>query len=119
MRGDHRRCQAEKPLIVLFRFPEPALDAAFVTARCRTLVVGDIEAQMIADGLEAELRTVLTSVGVAGAATANQAALLGHLRDHKTAYAAELATMMRGNTALAGRMPQAFRDSIADLRGLP
>jgi hypothetical protein len=25
MRGDHRRCQAEKPLIVLFRFPEPAL----------------------------------------------------------------------------------------------
>jgi hypothetical protein len=27
MRGDHRRCQAEKPLIVLCRFPEPALTA--------------------------------------------------------------------------------------------
>jgi hypothetical protein len=25
MRADHRRCQAEKPLIVLSRFPEPAL----------------------------------------------------------------------------------------------
>jgi hypothetical protein len=23
--GDYRRCQAETPLIVLFRFPEPAL----------------------------------------------------------------------------------------------
>jgi hypothetical protein len=23
--GDYRRCQAEIPLIVLFRFPEPAL----------------------------------------------------------------------------------------------
>jgi hypothetical protein len=26
MRADHRRCQAEKPLIVLSRFPEPALN---------------------------------------------------------------------------------------------
>jgi hypothetical protein len=26
--GDYRRCQAEIPLIVLFRFPEPALSAA-------------------------------------------------------------------------------------------
>jgi hypothetical protein len=25
--GDHRRCQAEIPLIVLFRFPEPALES--------------------------------------------------------------------------------------------
>ena len=25
--GDYRRCQAEIPLIVLFRFPEPALSA--------------------------------------------------------------------------------------------
>ena len=93
-------------------------DATFVAARCRTLAAGDIEAQMIADGVETELRAALTGVGVAGAATADRAALRRHLRDHKTAYAAELARMIRGNAALAGRMPQAFRDAIADLRGL-
>jgi putative ATP-dependent endonuclease of OLD family len=92
---------------------------AFVTDRCKTLAAGDIEAQLIADGLEADLKTALTRIGVAGAATADLAALLGYLRDHKTAYAAELAAMMRGNAALAGRMPQAFRDAIAVLRGLP
>ncbi len=93
-------------------------DAAFVAARCRTLAADDVEAQLIADGLEAELRTVLISIDVAGAATANQAELIGHLRKHKIAYAAELANMMRGNAALASKMPRPFRDSIADLRGL-
>lgn len=91
---------------------------AFVAARCRTHVADDIEAQMIADGLEVELRAALTQAGVAAATTADAAALLDLLRHHKTGYAAALVDMMRGNAALAGRMPQAFRDSIADLRGL-
>jgi hypothetical protein len=33
--GDYRRCQAEIPPIVLFRFPGPALSLA----RCFTLIV--------------------------------------------------------------------------------
>jgi putative ATP-dependent endonuclease of OLD family len=93
-------------------------EAAFVAIRCRTLAAGDLEAQLVADGLEPELKTALTNIGVAGAAAADQAALLGYLRGHKTAYSAELATLLRGNAALAGRMPKAFRDAIADLRGL-
>jgi putative ATP-dependent endonuclease of OLD family len=93
-------------------------EAAFVATRCRTLAAGDLEAQLVADGLEPELKTALTNIGVAGAAAADQAALLGYLRGHKTAYSAELATLLRGNAALAGRMPKAFRDAIADLRGL-
>jgi putative ATP-dependent endonuclease of OLD family len=93
-------------------------DAALVAARCRTHAAADIEAQMIADGIHTELRTALTQAGVAAAATADAAALLDLLRNHKTGYAAALVDMMRGNAALAGRMPQAFRDSIADLRGL-
>jgi putative ATP-dependent endonuclease of OLD family len=93
-------------------------DAASVAGRCRILTAGDIEAQMIADGLEAELRTALARSGVPGAATADPPALVGHLRAHKTAYAVELAALMHGNAVLAGRMPQAFRDAIADLRGL-
>ena len=93
-------------------------EAAFVATRCRTLAAGDLEAQLVADGLEPELKTALTNIGVAGAAAADQAALLGYLRGHKTAYSAELAILLRGNAALAGRMPKAFRDAIADLRGL-
>lgn len=93
-------------------------ETAFVAARCRTLPAGHLEAQLLADGLEAELRTALIHIDVAGAAAADQAALLGYLDGHKTAYAAELAAMLRGNAALAGRMPQAFRDAIAELRGL-
>lgn len=93
-------------------------DPTFVAARCRTHAADDIEAQMIADGLEPELRTALTQASVAAAATADAATLLRLLRGHKTGYAAALVDMMRGNAALAGRMPQAFRDAIADLRGL-
>ena len=93
-------------------------EAAFVASRCRTLVAGNIEAQMMADGLETELRTALTNIGESGAATVDQAALLSQLEARKTAYAAELAVMMRSDAALAGKMPQAFRDAIADLRGL-
>jgi len=93
-------------------------EAACVERRCRTLAAGDLEAQLVADGLEPELKTALTNIGVAGAAAADQAALLGYLRRHKTAYSAELATLLRGNAALARRMPKAFRDAIADLPGL-
>jgi putative ATP-dependent endonuclease of the OLD family len=90
----------------------------FVAVRCRRHAAGDLEAQLVADGLEGELRAALQSLGAAEAATADRARLLILLRDHKTAYAAELASMLRGNAALAARMPQSFRDSIAELRGL-
>jgi putative ATP-dependent endonuclease of the OLD family len=97
---------------------ERDFDPAFVAARCRRHPGGNLEAQLIADGLGAELRAALQQLGVAGATTADHAGLLVLLNDHKTAYAAELASMLRGNAALAARMPQRFRDSIADLRGL-
>jgi putative ATP-dependent endonuclease of OLD family len=93
-------------------------DPAFVAARCRRHPAGDLEAQLVADGLDAELRAVLTRLGVAGAAAASGTALVDLLRDHKTAYAAELGNTLRGNAALAGRMPQTFREAITDLRGL-
>jgi hypothetical protein len=41
--GDYRRCQAEIPLIVLFRFPGPALIAQFA-ALLRSLTVQVIKA---------------------------------------------------------------------------
>jgi putative ATP-dependent endonuclease of the OLD family len=93
-------------------------DPTFVSARCGRLAAGELEEQLIADGLESELKRALQQIGVANAATADPTALLTMLRGHKTAYSAELASMMRGNAALAQRMPQPFRDAIAALRGL-
>jgi putative ATP-dependent endonuclease of the OLD family len=72
----------------------------------------------LADGLEDELKAILTSLGQADAATLDIPALAARLEKHKTAYAAELAARLASTSALAQRMPQAFRDTIADLRGL-
>lgn len=93
-------------------------ESAFVTARCRTHAAGNLEQQLIADGLDAELSGVLQSIGVPTPAAATPQALLQLLEDHKTAYAAALGSNLRGNAALAARMPPAFRSAIADLRGL-
>lgn len=93
-------------------------DPAFVGSRCRTHAAGNLEEQLAADGLDAELRGVLQRIGVAEAATATAPRLLKLLDENKTAYAAELGATLRGNAALAARLPEAFRIAIADLRGL-
>lgn len=93
-------------------------DPAFVAERCRTHVAEDLEGQLLADGLEPELRNALQHIGYADALTIDRPTLETRLDNNKTAYAAQLAAQLRGNAALAARMPQAFRDAIADLRGL-
>ena len=90
----------------------------FVDRRCRRLAAGNLEQQLLADGLENELRSVLVSLGHADAQTLDRQALEKRLDDNKTAYAAELAGRMAVNAALAQRMPQPFRDAVAELRGL-
>jgi putative ATP-dependent endonuclease of OLD family len=93
-------------------------DEAFVTERCKTLPSGTLEQQLLADGLEADLRQVLLSVGHADAMTMDRPTLERCLDKHKTRYAAELAARIAANSALALRMPQMFRDAIMSLRGL-
>lgn len=93
-------------------------DAAFVAARCSTLPAGTLEQQLLADGLEPDLRNVLQSLGVADAQTMDRPSLERCLDKHKTRYAAELAVRISSDAALAQRMPQAFRDAIMNLRGL-
>jgi putative ATP-dependent endonuclease of OLD family len=92
--------------------------AAIVAQRCRRLPAGNLEQQLLADGLEAELRSILVALGQADAATMDRAALESRLDKHKTAYAAELAARIAADPAVAQRMPQAFRDAIGQLRGL-
>ena len=93
-------------------------EAAEVARRCRTLANGHLEDQLLADGLEPELRSILRDLGQADADTIDRATLETRLANNKTGYAAELAARIRDDNALAMRMPQAFRDAIAELRGL-
>ena len=93
-------------------------EPAFVTDRCKTLPNGNLEQQLLADGLEAELRSVLQELGEADALTIDLATLEQRLDGSKTAYAAALSNRIATDLALAQRMPQAFRDAIGRLRGL-
>jgi putative ATP-dependent endonuclease of OLD family len=91
---------------------------AEVDQRCGTLPAGTLEQQLLADGLEAELRAALQKVGASNALTVDQAGLEKCLDEKKTRYAAELAVRLVSDDALPPRMPQAFRDAIGALRGL-
>jgi putative ATP-dependent endonuclease of OLD family len=95
---------------------ECGFDPASVAQRCRTHPAGKLEQQLLADGLEIELRSILEVLGQADAHTIDRPTLEGRLEKGKTAYAAELALRIRGDATLALRMPQAFRDAIAELR---
>ncbi|WP_169054343.1 AAA family ATPase [Nitratireductor sp. XY-223] len=93
-------------------------DDAYVDQRCAVHPNGDLEGQLLADGLEPELRTALNNTGQADAMTIDRPTLELRLGNSKVHYAAELAAMLRGNPELAARMPQTFRDAIGGLRGL-
>ena len=93
-------------------------DAAFVAERCRTLPAGTLEQQLLADGLEGDLRQVLQSIGQPDALTMDRVALERCLDRHKTRYAAELGARIATDPNLALRMPQALRDTVTSLRGL-
>jgi putative ATP-dependent endonuclease of the OLD family len=93
-------------------------NAATVTAKCRRLPAGHLEQQLLADGFDPDLRAILQSLGHADAQTIDRPTLERRLEDHKIAYAAELASRIAIDLAVATRMPQVFRDAISDLRTL-
>jgi putative ATP-dependent endonuclease of OLD family len=91
---------------------------AFVDQRCRCLASSNLEQQLLADGFGADLRDILDSLGHPDAHTIGLVDLEKRLDNAKTAYAAELAKRLAATPALAAKFPQAFRQAIADLRGL-
>lgn len=93
-------------------------EEAYVNDRCRLLTAGNLEQQLLADGLEPELRSILQNMGHADAANVDRPTLEQRLADMKTRYAAELAARIASDAGLGARMPQAFRDAIEALRGL-
>jgi putative ATP-dependent endonuclease of the OLD family len=92
--------------------------AALVDQRCRCLASGNLEQQLLADGFGTDLRDVLYTLGHVDAHTIGGADLEKRLDNTKTAYAAELARRVAVSSTLASRFPEAFRQAIADLRGL-
>jgi putative ATP-dependent endonuclease of OLD family len=75
-----------------------------------------LETQLIADGHEPLLRTVLGEIGVNGAATCTLAELISKLKDTKIGYMSALARYISADAALAARMPALFVQAINDLK---
>ena len=86
--------------------------------RSFSLPVGYLEQQLVADGLQAELKAILVSLGNAAAANLDDAALITTLTRDKSGYAAVLAKQCAEIRALAKGMPAPFRNAILSLRGL-
>jgi putative ATP-dependent endonuclease of the OLD family len=89
-----------------------------IAARCRLLPCDSLEKQLLADGLEVELRLALGRIGIADADTMSGGDLERALAKHKTRYAAELAAHLLRDPSLASRMPTPFRDAITELKAL-
>ena len=91
---------------------------AEIETRCATHPDGDLEAQLVADGLDTALRDVLTDLDVADAGDLTTDTLLQRVRDRKVPCAAGLAARFRRDPGLARRAPVAFREVIEKLPGL-
>ncbi len=89
-----------------------------VNKRCRTHLAGDLEAQLVANGLDPELREILTELGVQDAADLTDDEVLVQVKQNKTDCAALLAVRFRTNANLVNRALPAFRTTIEQLRGL-
>jgi len=89
-----------------------------VNARCRVLPAGNLEQQLLADGFESELRSLLQELGETDALEIDRATLEKRLDKMKTHCASGLSSKILGNEDLAQRMPLVFRETIESLRGL-
>lgn len=81
------------------------------------LPVGDMEAELVASGLQVELKAVLGEIGIT-AGGFNDAELADAMRGHKSAYAALLGRRCATDASLSQRMPEIIRRAIGGLRGL-
>jgi putative ATP-dependent endonuclease of OLD family len=94
-------------------------DAALMGQRSRQLSAGALEQQLVADGLQPELKAILVAQGVKDATTMDDASLVAALKNDKCGYAAVLGAQCAADPALTGRMPLQLREAIEILRGLP
>jgi len=93
-------------------------EAAEMALRCGNLAQPDLEAQLIADGLEAEMRTIMGEIGIPNAAAMPAAELTESMRKYKTDYAGRLAARLAATPAFASQFPQSLRDLIEAMKTL-
>ena len=93
-------------------------DSAEIDKRCYLHEDGDLESQLVASGLEHELRDILREQGINNVSSLTKEELLETLKDNKVSCAAALATRIRANPSLASYAPKKFREAINQLRGL-
>ena len=86
--------------------------------RCQTHPAGDLEAQLLSDGLGPELREILAKLSIPDAMEFDEKKLATALRNEKTAYAAVLSRRFRIDSNLAQRALRSFRTAIEQLPGL-
>lgn len=87
-----------------------------VEKRCATHEAGDLEAQLVADGFDADLREIMGELGARRVSTDDE--LLAQVRERKTDCAALLAARFRERPDSALYALQAFRAAINQLPGL-
>ena len=89
-------------------------------ARCRTHEAGDLEAQLIHDGLGKELKSIARDLG-ASEKLADGASLRTWLckNKNKVRYASRLAAETLTSPSLAQKLPTAFREALDDIRRPP
>lgn len=100
------------------RISAKSFSAEEIARRTSSLPAGFLEEQLVADGLQNELKGILVSFGNVGALGFDDATLIAALENDKSGYAAVLAKQCAENPALAQRMPEPFRNAILALRGL-
>ena len=91
---------------------------AEVGRRCRTHSAGDLEAQLVADGLRPELLSILTELRILHTTKDNNEVLTRRMRGNKVACAGALADRIDADPGVASRAPAAFRETILSLSGL-
>lgn len=86
-----------------------------IKLRCDTHPAGDLEKQVLADGLGPEVRDALDRLGVRNAGGVGDEEVLQQLSKNKTSYAAILASMIADCPGLLERCPATFRAAIRKL----
>ena len=91
---------------------------AEITTRCTLLTKGDLEEQLVQDGLEQELRTILQRLGEPAALTMCTADVTVKVGKCKMEYAIELCEDLRRDPGLLKKFPQVMKDKITQLQAL-
>lgn len=89
-----------------------------MTQRCAFHPAGTLEQQLVADGLQGELKSLLSNLGHSDAATLSDSDLVDRLKKEKASFTAMLGHQCSIDPALSARMPMTLRNAIQSLRGL-